>query len=288
MARLFKRRLQVSIGRPGEKGVLVENLRMSFNATFSTRREPNDATIEIYNLAPQTRQKFYGSEDEMRVVVEAGYGDLLSVAFVGDVISVRTEYKGADTVTTIKAGDGERTYQRTRLDVTFTEGTPYSSVITRVAQAMGVEAMVAAVNRKDEVLQRPLVLYGPASERLRDLAETMNAEVTITDGVLQFIRQGEADSLVAQLLTPDTGLVGSPKLWLKNRRSRRSGEDQIQGIEWTQLMNPTLRPCRKVVVRSREYQGVYVIKRVVHKGDSGFSNDFYSEVQATPLVEFDK
>ena len=44
----------------------------------------------------------------------------------------------------------------------------------------------------------------------------------------------------------------------------------------------------QVVVRSREYQGVYVIKRVVHKGDSGFSNDFYSDVQATPLVEFDK
>lgn len=288
MALLFKRRLQVSIGPAGQKGPAITDLHTNFTATFSTRSEPNDAKIEIFNMAPSTREQFYGSLDDVRVIVEAGYGNLLSVAFAGDVKSVRTEYKGMDTVTTIKAGDGERTYQRTRLDLTFAEGTPYVSVLDRIAQEMGVESMVANVDRKSEVLKRPLVLNGPAHERLTDLAETMNAEWTLTDGVLQFIRRGEADSLTAQLLTPSTGLVGSPKPWIKNRRSRRSQEERIEGVEWVQLMNPTLRPCRKVVLRSREYRGVYVIKRVVHQGDSGYGNDFYSRVQATPLVEFDK
>ena len=52
----FDRVIRLTVGQPGGGGVVIENLRM----TFDIEKDPTDTTnkckVKIYNLAPKTRQ----------------------------------------------------------------------------------------------------------------------------------------------------------------------------------------------------------------------------------------
>ena len=66
----FDRTAQVTIGAPGEVGLRVSGLRISFSVVKDDTKESNESTIEIFNLSKSSRRKI-DKIDEL-VFLEAG------------------------------------------------------------------------------------------------------------------------------------------------------------------------------------------------------------------------
>ena len=50
MGRLYKRKLELLIGKTGGKGVSIKDLRVRFTIDMDDSKETNTANLEIYNL----------------------------------------------------------------------------------------------------------------------------------------------------------------------------------------------------------------------------------------------
>jgi len=66
-------------------------------------------------------------------------------------------------------------------------------------------------------------------------------------------------------LRPDLARVGKGK--------------EESGVSATSLLNPEIRPGRRVQVESQFVNGVFKVEKVTHSGDT-HSTQFYSEVEA--------
>jgi hypothetical protein len=188
MAELFRRRAALTAGIGGGRALRIVNLDFEFSVVKNLRREPNTAEIKVYNLQASSRQALEANE-EQRIRLEVGYETDVHVIFEGDLRKASSTRDGADIITTIEGGDGERSFRRARTNRSFGEGTSVRSVIEDVA---------------------------------RGITRSIGLEWSVQDGNLQLLPFQTALRQTAVLLTKDTGLVGSPSLDSENVLTARS------------------------------------------------------------------
>lgn len=142
--------LKVGIGNPGIDGAAVDvsNLRIKFNVRRSRKYQDNHAEFTIYNVAPETRKKFFivGAT----VVFGAGYEDE-DAKIVDGVASAPTIFWGYITLAHTKQVDTE---WETKLVCKVAVGMHEPSTTkttkatkTKAATTKVVAGVVAAVSR---------------------------------------------------------------------------------------------------------------------------------------------
>jgi hypothetical protein len=259
---LFDRTAELTFGMKGVLGRSYTDLRLVFKIEKSISPQPNKATIQVYNLTKDSR----GMAEQQGVLVflKAGYGGQNEGLFVGNAARVLSREEGTEIITEFECGDGEKEYQESTLDQSFAPGTPVNVVFESLAQALKV-TRGQMLGIKPETYLNGLTLSGSVRDHLDMLTAKQDLEWSIQDGALQITPRDVPTLDTAVLLTPSTGLIGTPR-------------KKDKGLEIVSLLQPGIRPGRLIAVESDFIKGVFRCLRVVHQGDT-HGKEWYSTVE---------
>jgi hypothetical protein len=255
MTELFRRRYVLDIG-----DVEITGLDVAFSVERSLRREPNRASIRVWNLAEDHRQEI-GRADRVRVRLEAGYESASAVIFDGFLVEGLSRKDGAEWVTELRSGDGHHAARSARVSLAYRPGASVRAALERCAETLGVglgnavDAFSTATTPSGSVLRQGTALSGRADDVLTTLCEAAGLEWSIQGGVLQVLGTGRALRRDVVRLTPSTGLVGSPHV------------DSRGVLHAEALLVPELEPGRRVSIESTHVQGTWRVRKASYVGD---------------------
>jgi hypothetical protein len=275
---LWGRKATVQVGP-----LIIDGLTVRFNVQLDDSNI-GKAEIAVYNLNENHRKQIeqvvnYGAP--MAVILKAGYvGREQNQLFKGAVREATSVKDPPDWVTTFRTGDGDGVAQ-VRVNKDYPKGTSIGVMVMDAAKALqesvgvGLGNLVTAIKQgktKDGVLT--LVgtggaIQGSAFKELKNKLRTMGLDVVVQDQELQVTPIGEPILAPATLISPGTGLIGSPQ-------KAKVKEEAVLKVK--ALILPGLRPKRTVQVQSALVSGLYVIRRVQYKGDTS-GNDWYAEME---------
>ena len=291
---LYNRAFQLTIGPKNGKGLQIRRLRVNFFVEKNLDKQPNSARIQVYNLSKDSRS-FVEQKDNV-VILEAGYGEWvrrpqaveetfegdLKTIFIGDIAKVRTERNGPDIITTIQCGDGEKAYSIAKVEASFSPGVKVDQVLSTILTSMKLgKGDVSGLNGQD-IYQQGVSLSGPSRDHLDLITRKQGVEWSIQDDKLQILRPNQSITQEAVLLTPATGLIGTPfkdTIVNQNVLESKKGEEAKSGVEATSLLNAEIKPGRLIRIQSSFVTGDFKVKKVRHEGDN-YGDSWYSMIEA--------
>ena len=277
MSALYGRVVNVRLAAKGAVyGVDLSNLDCTFKVKKNLKPEPNTCELRLYNLATDTRKQLE-TPKSLILALSAGYPGKVSQLFLGEVRSGHSFRDGPDIITEVSTGDSEKEIQRAHISQSIGPKVPVSVALVAAARALGVglgnvptaAAKLAATGKA--FFGQGSVLFGPAADVLTDICESADLEWSVQDNVLQILDKGKALEDKAVLLTPATGLIGSPTI------------DNKGLVEATALIQPDLRPGRKIAFDAISFkmsQG-FRIESCEYTGDTA-GNEWYVRFHAKP------
>jgi hypothetical protein len=279
---LFQRVCSVQVGTVRvvhDKGI---GPRIAFRVTKTLKKEPNTCEVKIYNLSQATRISMQSVA--VPVILSAGYPDNEAVIFSGDARAVDHVREGPDWITRAKCGDGERVYSWSYASESFAPGTSVSIILQHLATTMGLrsgnlEAVIAAGNFRGGLTQfaHGYTLHGRASVELTTLLRTLGCTWSAQNGALQIQRGTSPVPGQFPLLSPDTGLVGSPEHAAPDRKNA------VPLVKAKSLLQPSLVCGGAVAIQSQSIaQRQFRVESLEVTGDTA-STDWYSTVEVRPL-----
>ena len=295
MSQLFNRDMLLKIGEDSIPLQFVDPLqpdkpqtilRATFSVSKTSNKDPNKASVRIYNLNSLHRMQLqFGAEIiatpetawNWPLTIEAGYVGSRSLIFSGDIRFVDTRREGPDWVTDIEADDGGKDYTGARLNVAFGPGTTVQTILIECAKALNVglgnsaAQFAAARFRKGFVnFRKGVVVTGLVSKTLDKYVTSAGYKWSIQDGQLQVLGPDEALLDIAIKLDSKSGLIGAPERGEKG------------SLRATSLLQGAIKPGRRVEMQTLDVIGPYKVIDVNHSGDT-WGNDWYSSFEAKAL-----
>ena len=276
MSRLFRRYVTLAVGTAGQEALRAwSDLQIGFSVKQDSRSKPNKAQIQVTNLTQESRDIM--EEDNMTVVLWAGYTEQPPVLFMGDVADVSHKKSGGDWVTTIETGDGERSYQLSHVNQSFRAGVTNRQVLKKVVQATGLGlGHIAAI--PEVQYTQGYVASGLTRLVLDDICQAVGAAWSIQDGALQVTNKDSGTNDSALLLSPETGLIGVPE----RKRTKGKKAKRNAGVKITSLLSPWVRPGRYIRLESEKINGFFLVKSVEHRGETK-GPTFYTTMETTEV-----
>ncbi len=273
MQQLWRRNIALTLGvKDTDEAVKITDLRIIFQVEKNSESNPNTAKISVYNISPETRS--IAEKEGAVALLEVGYQDNLEQLFYGDITKSYISRQGSDWVTTVECGDGDQALRSTHIDKSYAPGTDLKTVIADTVKSFKDQGQViigSLLGVKSEKAQNGLAATGSSKDILDKLAEKMGLEWSVQDNILQVVPKDSDLGDDAVLLTPETGLIGTPVIREK------------EGIEFTALIQTTrFMPGRLVTIQSSLVNGSYKIKSVNFAGDS-HGPAFYATGQGEPI-----
>lgn len=268
MPELRDRRWRVEVGYatngPTATVLDVSELDIEFDVKKDLSRQPNKGTVKIHNLSAEHRAALASAaaDGDVYVRLSAGYAATgPSLLLAGDVERVTTDRGETDVVTVLEAKDGSRILRTARMRQSFARGTTVEAVIRAAAGALGAGegnlstyAPGIALEGGERAFRSGYVCDGSAASVLDDLFRGCRMRWSVQDGALQVRPVGEPAIERAVVLSPSTGLIGSPRAEEKGKASA------------TSLLQPGLAPGAKVALRSADFDGSYLVRETVYQG----------------------
>lgn len=259
-------------------------MRIGFDINKTLKKEPNTAEIRVYNLAATTRAGL--QKKGVAALLEAGYQETgLSRIASGNVRTVDHVREGADWITIIKLGDGERAWQYGRVNESFSAGTRVADVIKKLAQQMGlggddIDKQLDAAKRSTkrripETLDHGWAASGSAGRAMDHIMKAAHLSWSVQDGQLQILVEGQALDNVVFRINPRSGLIGSPEM---GTPPRKGGPGLIKFVS---LLIP-VKPGGKVELTSDRYDGEVRLVGVNLVGDT-HGTEWYAKMAGEVL-----
>jgi len=281
---LYGRNVAVNIGglliatTSAKTGELKDSLRIKFKVTRTRKKEPNTATIDIYNLRKDNRVAI--QEKGLAVSIEAGYTENTSQIFLGDLDHSETVLNGRDWISTVQAADSGQAFKSARINVSIAGPAPIGDVLQTAADALGIDlgnvsekVSAGAIRGALTEFTNGVVLSGKAEQQLDKIVKSMGYSWSIQDGALQLLGPDETVGDQAFLLQSGTGLVGVPE----------AGEDGL--VKARSLLQPEILPGKKVKIESigaESISGFYRVEKTVFVGDT-WGSDWFVDIEGKPV-----
>lgn len=292
MTRSFQRKVQVTISSGVSSGfksdkvfnvfarqAVIENLRVSFEVVKSLSREPNTATVMIYNLAEGTRREF--ADKHAHLVLAAGYeGSPLAELYRGDITDAKSYRNGPDWVTEISCGTGAKATRNARSSISLRKGGSNKDFITGLLKDAGLK-MPANVDEFKSFFtgkssENGKSVHGPTLENLHKSLRKGGINMSIQDDTVIMIKEGGVRYGQAAVISEKTGMVGSPELGSPEKKKKKPV------LSAKTLLRPDLKAGALLKVESRSINGSYKMLKVSHTGDT-HGNPWYSDVEAVAI-----
>ncbi|SEP41564.1 hypothetical protein [Pseudomonas sp. Snoq117.2] len=278
--RIYK--LTVGDVNTGE-GFEVDGLNMSFDVSRSAdnKRGGNSAAIEVWNLSAEHRNRLNGSF--LTVKLEVGYETTgLKVLVQGEVTESGTRDQGPDKVTQLVLGEGYVAVNHGRIKATTVgPGRTVADAFSEILKQMpGIaRGPWIGTNLNNPLVRGHTLRPGPVRDQLNALAQTYGIEYSIANNVLTLTDRGKATNSQAEapLLTPDTGLVGSPfRVALDSSKSTKDKTRKF-GIQARILCDASIYPGQLVKLESEQFNGFFRVYTARYFGEMD-SNNWYCDL----------
>ncbi len=315
--KLFNRKLYIQIADKNGNGLRfdarsidIENgFDISFNISKTQEKEPNDSTIEIYNISEDSRRKL--DNDYYFVTVYAGYQNDAKLLALGEISEVKHIFDNASVKTTISFQDGSDNYRNSTISKTFVSGTSIKKIIQEIATSMNYSDPYLVDIDENLKINHAQTICGNSAKYLKDYCNKAGLRYSIQNDKLIIKKE---DSYLAtneaQLISEETGLVGPVekrirklhKKYVSKRKAlkkptaksiaRRNASiaeasakfyakenEKEREIQCKTLLFPELIPGDYIQIKAKFVNTFAVIKTITHSG-SNFENDFYSDITA--------
>lgn len=281
--RLFRRTSELQIEKPlvGEfsKGkatrTTIRDLRVRFQVSKHTGKEPNTATVTIHNLSERSRGEFM--EKPLRVKLFAGYGGVNDLICVGDMVwSGSSQPDGVTWETELQLGDGQRAYKHARSSRTFKAGTSIKEVIGDVAKTMGMSIPENVKEAKALAKQfaNGVTIEGSSQKEMTRLAGMAGYTHSVQNNRLQLLTENGVTFVQAHRIAVDTGMVGIPELGAPTEAGKRPV------LKVRMRLAGRINAGDPIQMDAKHIKGLYKVQRIDHDGDTE-GQAWYSDIEAT-------
>ena len=293
---IFNRSSTITVGPLSIKNIGSQSgLDVSFQIKSSLKsKEPNHCDLKVWNLSADSLMQLGMSAQPSTIVaapptgvpsangqpvqiipvrIDAGYVGHTSTIFLGELRSAQSVTDGPDIVTELNTGDGDVALQLQRISANFAQGSTPLAVVQALLTQMGTgQGNLAAVkslfqNAQGALFQSGAVLKGNAATHLSDICSSVGVEFSIQGGQAQFLPLGQPLAGQAYLLSPGTGLVGTPTV------------DTAGICSCTSFILPGLVPGSPIQVSSVFVNGLFRIVSCEWVGETR-GNSWYCKIEA--------
>lgn len=248
-----------------------EQVRVAFDVSKAMTKDPNKLELRLYNLSEQSRGRI--QKKDAVVILQAGYeGTGVAQLYKGNARLISHGKTGVDWISKVSCGDGEREIRTARISKSYKKGVDAKQVFKDLVGAIGLPAgnalktIESAAMRGLGAFTSGFSLNGNAYEQLDARARAAGLRLFTHDGQLQLLGPNDASVETIVVLSPDTGLKGSPERGEKGVVKARS------------FLNPEIFPGRRVQLDSVAIKGQFRCEKVTHKGDTHGGNDDWESV----------
>lgn len=247
-------------------------MHIDFRVDFDNSSDQDKAQVTLYNLSEDTNQKIQLAQ---QAEIRAGYEDDIGTIFTGSIYQVRGEVVGPEYELTIEAVDGPlNSGQRfasiwdRKISRTYRRGIRASRILNDLFSALTDYNIGEIDLPRDIQYGEGRSFFAPIKDVIKQVASECGAKLQIVSGSV-IIRPEQRGDITATVLTPDTGLIGSPT---------RMEEDDQEGYAVTCLLNHNIQGDSVIKIESRHVNGLYKVIRGSHNG-----SDFATEVEVIPF-----
>lgn len=244
-------------------GPASAGLRVQFEIKKNLGKTPNSCKIVVSNLSAHTRAQI--ERKPIGVQFAAGYRDSgPRLMFSGDLMRSFSELKDTDWETTLQVHDGGRAFAYSRVNKSYAPPVRVAQVVSDVAQSMGM-TLPAEIQQSTDVqaaLATGISLHSASRDALTRILSPLGYNWSVQNGRLQILKDGQLAAGQALLINQSTGLIGSPQRTVPDSPKGKSE------FVFETLLYPEMLPAMQAQVQSKQYNGLYRIKELVHKGDT--------------------
>jgi hypothetical protein len=288
---LFDRRARLTIKSPGQvlyaetfnveqqvgdTGIIITDMAMEFDIEHNLTKHPNQCLVKVMNLSETTRKAISRDGRPLTMVLEAGYKDKISVIFSGDITYALSTQKGADWVTEIQGGDGDRYNSHARVNRSYAPGTKVGTVIEDLLN--DVQQHVPDVVRNSEIFQKTLnsgiALVGKQKDALAKVLGPYGYSMSVQDGKPVILRSDDTTGDVYEV-SERKGMIDSPEFGRPDRKTR------LPNVTIKSLLYPELRAGASANVIARDLSGTFKITKVKHVGQT-HGPSWFTEIEVKP------
>jgi len=249
--------------------IVFTNVAIEFQVERTRDLGSDKCSVTIRNLAQQTTAR-YGQKGD-RLILEAGYRDALVGLFAGDITRIgatskQNDEQPQDGTLQLECGDGNVPLQQT-MTKTFDANASLSDVLKFAAKQMDIDIDEIKADLKQNI-GKGMSFVGLAKNAIKQVSDMIIADVTIQDNKLKIVSKTTFAGQ-AVLLTPETGMIGSPNATEKT-------------VTVTSLLNAGIRPLGGVVLDSKNVSGTFKVLKVTHQGGN-FIPDFKTVAELEPV-----
>lgn len=264
------RAYQFSAGQAGASGFAVTELHIQFSVEKADVASPNTAKISLWNLSEAHKAAL--EEKDCVVTLNAGYSGNTPMVLTGTVTNVVTEDDGADQKTTIDVLDGRKELRDSYVTFGYLQPTDSKLILQDAAGQMGLP-----ITFSQGATFKPLESYsyvGLAKNVLDKVCASNNLTWTIQNGIIQVTRSNEPISTIAHLISPQTGLIGSPKKLTQSEKNSGNAEENSSknkaqaGWEIRYFLNAAIGVNDLVQLKSKAVNGIFRVESVKLEGDN--------------------
>ena len=243
------------------KTILVQEearLTCHFTVSRGILSDSNKCTIQLYNLAPKTREKIFMDAfqgwDQSKwkfAKLEAGYDGNLSTVFMGRILQAYSYRAGGQTdiITEIQAQALDMFDCQTSF--TFAAGTTYKEALKTIVTTSMPNVKVGNIGNLEGTFQTPTTFDGNVMDNISKLT---GGNAFVDNEQLNVLMSNEVIDVPVPVITEDNGLLDTP-----NRRDAN--------LEVKMLFEPSLIVGQLLEIKSGvqpDFNGQYKVMGFTH------------------------
>ncbi len=183
---LFNRKIQVRI-TDSKSVITIENLRIQYEIVKTISKEPNTATVKIYNLTDDIQNQIKGSAQDIEIIV--GYEDNMALLFKGNIKFVyKSTLDAVDKVLEIDAGDGHHDYKNAIVNVSLSKNSNDDDIINQCTSSLTRSSRGKITELQNNKRTRGKVISAPTRNVLDDVARKNGCNWSTQDGKLTMVK----------------------------------------------------------------------------------------------------
>ena len=263
MAQQYKRIIRVSITGV-ERTFTYPELEINFAGNFDNNAEPNDYSVNIYNLGQESVSLINRTN---AITLSAGYENDVGIISAGVITRVETDTSSVDKLTTIEFQDASSQWLNVNVSRTFTGPITASEVLRQITQNIDLE--IGQINLVNNITyQNGKTVVGKLSNVIKKIVRETNSSVTIRNGKID-ITASSTGFETGFILNNQTGLINIDKL---------DDKDSQAEYKLNMLMNHRIRPKSILQIESTKVQGLFFVI------EGKYNNDFTITAEVARLV----
>ncbi|MDF2636579.1 MAG: putative hydrolase [Pelosinus sp.] len=296
---LYGRKYRILVSKIDNTALDVSNLRCTFRIEKVALQIANYAEICIYNLSAETEAEIIKEGD--RVILEAGYQGIIEAKtdgtpeenqspkqygkiFDGLVVqALRDREDNIDYKLTLICMDGDDFLANNLIKLSIGAGQNHRQIVEQIVSKAERPTEIGKISPdlNTQKLPRGKVFFGTPKQYLKNIANDNNANFWVDDGQVYIAKATDIPSGQALVLTPKTGLIGTPQQTQDGASFKCLLNPSIKLLSMIKLDNTYIRQVKQQVGQlptMLDSDGQYQVYKLSHYGDTR-GDEWYTECE---------